>query len=156
MWLRTSPTRLNFDTTYAQNQSVAAESKAVPTRLIIGDVKVDLPVYAASVVNNQWQTTTKGVSYLRSSPVPGEKGNSIIYGHNWLNLLGPLTAVRPGEKIEVDFSDNSHKTFVVEYTSIVNPNDASILAPSKDKRITLYTCTGFLDSKRFVAVATLQ
>jgi LPXTG-site transpeptidase (sortase) family protein len=155
MWLRTAPTRLNFDS-YAQQQTASVAQKAFPQRMIIGDLSVDLPLYPSSVVNNTWETTTKGASYLRSSPLPGEKGNSIIYGHNWLNLLGPLVAIKPGETIEIAFSDNSRKRFVVDYTSVVNPNESSILAPSQDNRITVYTCTGFLDSKRFVAVATLK
>ena len=44
---------------------------------------------------------------------------------------------------------------MIEYTQVVTPDQTHILAPSDDRRVTLYTCTGFLDRKRFVVTATL-
>ena len=162
IWLRNDPNRLKFsNAAQVVKPSVASESaemkqKLLPTRISIKDVGIDLPITQAKINNNTWETTENGVSYLVSSPLPGEEGNSVLYGHNWANLLGPLVKIRTGQEIIVQFSDQSKKKFVVEYTSVVSPNESSILAPSKDKRITLYTCTGFLDSKRFVVVAILR
>lgn len=162
IWLRNDPNRLKFDTyasstsqrsiAHVQNTPVKKE-KILPTRIIIKDVGIDLPIYPAKVENNTWETTENGVSYLTSSPLPGEKGNSVIYGHNWANLFGPLVNIQTGKEVDVEFADHSKKKFTVEYTSVVSPDESTILAPSNDKRITLYTCTGFLDSKRFVVVA---
>jgi LPXTG-site transpeptidase (sortase) family protein len=162
IWLRNDPNRLKFaNAAQVVKPSVASQSaelapKAIPTKISIKDLGIDLPITQAKINNNTWETTENGVSYLSSSPLPGEKGNSILYGHNWANLLGPLMKIRTGQEIEVQFSDRSKKRFVVEYTSVVSPDESSILAPSKDKRITLYTCTGFLDSQRFVVVAILK
>ena len=52
-------------------------------------------------------------------------------------------------------SNGEERNFLVEYTSVVDPNQTYILSQTKDKGITLYTCTGFLDTKRFVVTATL-
>jgi sortase (surface protein transpeptidase) len=50
-------------------------------------------------------------------------------------------------------NDGVKKEFKVEYTATVDPSQTYIIDNTKDTRITLYTCTGFLDSKRFVVVA---
>lgn len=131
-------------------------SKVYPTEILINDLKIHLPIYPSEIKNNRWETTTKGVSYLTYSPIPGSIGNSIIYGHNYENLFGPLTKIKPGEEIKIIFADKSIKSFKVKYTQTVTPDQTHILNQTKDKRITVYTCTGFLDLKRFVAVAILK
>lgn len=154
IWERNNPQRLSFKN-YTGNYKKAAISNP-PVRIIIRDLNIDLPIYPAKITNNQWETTTEGASYLISSPIPGQTGNSIIYGHDWESLFGPLLNARRGEKVEIEFADKTRKTFVIGQTSVVANSEAGILAQTKDRRITLYTCTGFLDSQRFVAVATLQ
>lgn len=154
IWERNNPNRLAFKN-YAGNYK---NEKVLnpPTRIIIRDLGIDLPIYPAKLKNNEWQTSTQGASYLTSSPIPGEIGNSIIYAHDWVSLFGPLLNVKAGEKVEVEFADKTQKTFVIGQTSVVSYNQTGVLAPTKDRRITLYTCTGFLDSQRMVAVATLE
>jgi LPXTG-site transpeptidase (sortase) family protein len=153
---RTNPRRVSF--AYSGNEKVVAEKKqkSLPVLISIPDESIVLPIIPAQIINGQWEATTKGVSYLTSSPLPGDKGNSILYGHNWTSLLGRLVMVKPGDKIEIYFDDNTKKVFVIEYTVVVTPDQTHILAPSQDNRITIYTCTGFLDSERFVAVAVLN
>ena len=115
-----------------------------------------LPIKQATISDGNWEASHDAISYLISSPVPGEKGNSILYGHNWPNLLGNLPKVKPGQNIEIIFNNGTRSVFTVVYTSVVNPDQTHILNDSQDNRITLYTCTGFLDRKRFVATAVLQ
>ncbi len=150
---RYDPKKLGFKNFNAGSGKLSAD---FPRQVIIRELNIYLPIYPAQVNNGSWQTTTEGVSYLSSSPLPGNRGNSIIYGHNWENLLGPLTKIKPGQKIEIVYSDNTNKTFVVEYTQVVTSDQTHILNPTKDRRITIYTCTGFLDLKRFIAVAILK
>lgn len=157
VWLRVNPNRLAFSD-YPTVEKVAAKSDTVstPIRLLINNKQIDVPVIPAEVSNNVWQTTENGASYLSSSPVPGQKGNSVIYAHNWSGLFANLPQVKPGDTVEILYADNTRKVFEVKYTSYVSPNEATILAPSKDQRITLYTCAGWFDNKRFVAVAILK
>ena len=161
IWLRYNPNNLqfkNYNTLQPQQIKPTSKQKTFsqPTRLVIKDLQINLPLIPAKIENDVWETTDKGASYLVSSPIPGQEGNSIIYGHNWVNLLGNLTRAIPGQVVEITYADGSREHFVIEYTSTVLPTEASILDTSIDKRITLYTCTGFLDSKRFVAVAILE
>ncbi len=156
LYERVNPQRVSF--TYKKHIETVSNNKvfATPTEIRIPQVSVKLPIIHSKIVNGKWEATTAGVSYLSSSPIPGEMGNSILYGHNWSNLLGPLVHVKPKDVIEIVYSDKSKKIFEVEYTVTVTPDETHILLPSKDKRITLYTCTGFLDSKRFVVVGILR
>ncbi len=152
-----NPNRLAFaDYKESQKHEQSKHKASTPTRLIIPAVTIDLPIVSAEIRNSLWDTTNNGASYLTSSPIPGEKGNSIIYGHNWASLFGPLMYIKPGEKVQIIYADGTRKTFTIEYTSTVSANEGSILNQTTDKRITLYTCAGWFDSKRFVVVAILD
>lgn len=152
VWQRYSPKKLEFKNLEIQQTS---SSKITPARIIIPTLQIDNGIYGAKITNNNWQATGDGISYLLSSPVPGSKGNSILYGHNWPSLLGSLTKIKPGEKIKIILSNGKVREFIVEFTSVVDPDQTHILSQTSDARITLYTCTGFLDRQRFVATATL-
>ncbi len=155
IWLINDPNRLSFQNyTYAKTQS--QEVKLQPTRVSIENLNINLPLIPSDITEGNWETTDIGASYLASSPVPGSEGNSVIYAHNWTSLFGNLVSILPGDEVKIEYDDKSVKTFVVKYTSTVTPDTTSILSPTNDKRITLYTCIGFLDSHRFVAVALLK
>lgn len=155
IWLSVEPNRLSFKR-YAYAQAASVVKKSQPERVIIKGLNIDLPIIPSKITDGTWETTEQGASYLASSPIPGETGNSIIYAHNWVSLFGKLVNIRPGDEVGIGYHDKSTKTFVVKYTSEVTPDTSSILAPTLDKRITFYTCTAFLDAKRFVAVAVLK
>lgn len=153
---RVNPRRVSFalNKDFKTSSSIKVDNK--PIQIQIESINVTLPIIPAKIESGKWEATTEGVSYLSSSPIPGNIGNSILYGHNWPNLLGNLSSVRPGDKIEIVYENNLQKTFEVEYTVTVDPSETHILLPSNDKRITVYTCTGFMDSKRFVVVGILK
>jgi len=92
---------------------------------------------------------------LLDSPIPGRIGNSIFYGHNWTSLLGNLVNAKPGQEISIAFGSGEIERFKISYVQVVKPSQTDILNQTNDRRITLYTCTGFLDSKRLVVVANL-
>jgi len=158
LYLHETPTLLSFNNySYAQPGIKTTDTeKSAPIRIAIPSLGINLPIFKSAIVNNVWQTTDLGASYLTSSPLPGNEGNSIIYAHNWVSLFGPLQSSKVGQQVIVTYPNGEKETFVIAYTSIVSPDQSTILAPSKDKRITLYTCTGLFDSHRFVAVALLK
>ena len=156
LWQRNNPNRIAFESTSIIKQELLQGKKNPPVRLVIKNLKLDLPIFPAKINGQEWETTTKGISWLKFTPVPGEKGNSIIYGHNWENLLGKLERIRPGAKIEIIYADGSKKIFAVNSTAIVSPKDVSVLKQAEDSRITLYTCAGFFDEKRLVIVGKLE
>lgn len=145
---------------HAQRQLVFAAypSTAVvtPTRLTIPSLALELPIFPARISNQKWDITKDGVSYLVTSPLPGSVGNSVIYGHNWEGLLGPLHEIKSGDEIIVQNSDGAKHIYIVHFISVVTPDQSHIYSNTSDSRLTLYTCTGFLDSKRLVVTAIRQ
>ena len=154
-WQRFTPTRLSF-ATRSVGDRLTVPTEFSPVRLRITRLKIDLPVIPTALENGKWTATDRGASYLVSTPLPGGIGNSVLYGHNWPNLLGRIVRIKPGDLIEIQLSDGTTRNFRVKYTATVTPDQTHILAPSDDKRITLYTCIGFLDSKRFVVTAIME
>lgn len=155
IWLQNDPNRLAF-TNYHYEQHAKSNKKELPVKISIKSLKINLPLLPAKLHGTTWDVTGDGASYLTSSPLPGEKGNSIIYAHNWASLFGNLVNAKKGDEITIEFADKSTKKFTVASTTTVSPEDNEILKQTDDKRMTLYTCTGFLDSKRFVVVAQLK
>lgn len=155
-WQRTNPQRLSFNINPTSTFTQTSMSSAKPIEIIIPDLNIDLPIYPATIEKGKWEATTKGVSYLTSSPAPGDQGNSILYGHNWQNLLGKLTRAKTGQEIQIKFDDNTARIFIITSASVVSPQQVSVLEQTQDRRITLYTCTGFFDQKRFVVAALLK
>ncbi len=154
-WQRNNPRRITFSEAPKATKLIK-EVKIPPIRIAIKRVNIDLAIFPAKIRNQNWDLTTQGASWLDISPIPGELGNSILYGHNWTNLMGNLIFVKPGEEIEIDYKDGTKKIFVVDKTAIVSPNNVSVLRQTNDKRITIYTCTGLFDEKRFIVAARLS
>ena len=123
-----------------------------PTNVAIPKIGVTLPIIPSDYKNNSFQTTKDGVSYLRTTPAPGTRGNTVMYGHNWPNLLGRLPQIVPGDKIIVTHG-TKQIIYIVAYTYVVSANETHIHDNTNDTRLTLYTCTGLFDSKRFVVTA---
>lgn len=155
LWLRNDPNRLAFSNYSAQERSLN-RIETLPTRVTIERLSIDIPLVPAQLRGSQWETTERGASYLLSSPIPGETGNSVIYAHNWASLFGKLPTIASGDKITIRYADGSSKTFVVKNTSVVSPDDTFVLRETTEKQLTLYTCIGWFDTKRFVAIAVLN
>ncbi|OGC92193.1 hypothetical protein A3D85_02790 [Candidatus Amesbacteria bacterium RIFCSPHIGHO2_02_FULL_47_9] len=143
-WQRYSPISL---------VSLPKVSAGRPEFIKISDLQIDLPIIPAQLSGVRWQYTSQGVSYLDSTPIPGEIGNSVLYGHNWPKLLARLNNARPGQIVEIGLAGGAVRRFIITSTSVVPPSQIDILSPSTTPRLTIFTCTGFLDSQRFVAVA---
>lgn len=154
LWKRNDPNRLQFDSKDIPD-TAGATQLAEPVGLIIESLRLKLPIIPATKKGEMWETTASGVSYLTLSPRPGESGNSILYGHNWGSILGSLHSIRPGQIIEIYYSDGTVREFVVLSLSEISPQDISVLDASDDSRVTLYTCSGFFDQKRLVVIAVL-
>ncbi len=152
---RNNPKRIKFSQP-PQAVKISNSKNISPTRIAIKKVNIDLIIFPAKIIDQQWDISTQGASWLDISPIPGERGNSILYGHNWTNLMGNLIFVRPGQEIEITYKNGSKKIFIVDKTAIVSPTNVSVLRQTSDKRITVYTCTGLFDEKRFIVAAQLK
>jgi LPXTG-site transpeptidase (sortase) family protein len=115
-----------------------------------------LPISLATINDGKWDDPKHTVAYWIESSLPGDHGNSVMYGHNWPNILGTLNKSKKGDVIVINYADGAERVFEVNNTYTVTADQKHILNQTDDARLTIYTCTGFLDSKRFVVVAIPQ
>ncbi len=138
--------------TYIAAQPVR-QDKPIPSHIFIKwfvDVDIEPEVYQ----EREWTISENAASYLVDSAKPGELGNLILYGHNKRSILGNIRALKGGEIIELTLSDGSKKMYKVESLHEVNPRDTKLLSSIDSEVLTIYTCSGLLDSLRFVVRAT--
>lgn len=152
-----------FSNTYGRsNFSLERSSKkevsvylAQPIKLFIPRLSKTLKISDGFVTDDRWMVSETGVSFLTTSAVPGNGGNSVLYGHNRVDILGKLWKVTDGDLVYVILSDGSFAKYRIFETKEVAPNQVEILDHVGDSRLTIYTCSGFLDSARFVVVGEL-
>ncbi len=155
-----------YRVTYGQDLSFAVErvSEApavvesavvgtLPKQIVIEKVGIDLPIFAGSIVKGKWTVVANGANHWNESAKLGEKGNVVIYGHNWGNLFGPIRQLEVGDTIRVRGENDQLFNYTVIQTMSVKPTQVEIVAPTKEPQLTLYTCIGFLDRERFVVIA---
>lgn len=103
--------------------------------------------------NGEWTISPDKVSYLMNAARPGTQGNIILYGHNKRSILGNIRALKGGETITLTLNNGVKRTYVVEKIAEVAPTQTELLLPTDVEVLTLYTCSGPLDSRRFVVQA---
>lgn len=137
----------------AVSLNLVKQTGARPTRILIPAIDVNLPVYETGVVRGVWQISPDGVSHLAASSVPGRNGNIIMYGHNSRTRLGRLAEVSVGDRVVVTTDEGNDRLYLVEKVTVVRPEDLTVVENTPTETLTLYTCTGFADSKRLVVIA---
>lgn len=123
-----------------------------PTKIYIPKMKRILAVSDGYYIDKRWIVSETGVSYYSDSAIPGH-GNSVLYGHNRQGLLGGLWRVESGDYIYLILANGHFVKYQVSEEKEIKPIQVEILAKTADSRLTLYTCSGFLDTARFVVIA---
>lgn len=124
-----------------------------PSSIRIGSL-INAPIAPAGYVNGSWLISEKAANHVTKSASPGEKGNIIIYAHNRAALFGSLNQVQKGEEIIIQTKEGKEHSYKVVEIVTVAPTNTTLLLPTQFEMLTLYTCTGFLDSMRLVVRAT--
>jgi sortase A len=101
----------------------------------------------------------RAVGHLSDTPMPWDAGNSAFAGHRD-GLFRPLKDVKVGDEIRFRTTRDEFR-YRVTKTSIVMPDDLSVLAPQSDPAtLTLITCYPFYyvgsAPKRFVVHAARE
>jgi len=124
-----------------------------PQRVIIENRGIDLQTTPSEIIDDIWQVSNTDSSYLESSARPNEGGNVVIYGHNTNNIFGKLHNAQIDDIIKVENQDSNIIAYKVDSIQSVTPDTIDYVLPKDEEVLTLYTCTGFLDSKRLVVTA---
>lgn len=152
---------LPADRTAPENEAAPAAAsgrgvESVETGTLLGLLEVPrLALSTAVVEGDDDATLSRAVGHLPDTPLPWQAGNSAVAAHRD-TLFRPLKDIAVGDEIRfrTDAGDISYR---VTRTSIVNPDDVSVLDPGKRDMLTLITCYPFYyvghAPKRFIVHA---
>ena len=127
-------------------------NKNLPVAIRVKSVGIDLPVVESSIVNGVWEIPPGGAGHLNTSSGIG-LGNMVIYAHNKRSLFGPIRWIKKDSPIEIIGKDGNIYRYQVTETKEVSSDKIEYVLPKNDEVLTLYTCTGLFDSKRFIVLA---
>lgn len=131
---------------------VGQSASLKPYKLYIPRMSKILYVSDGIYQNGSWTTTLAGVSFYTDSALPG-KGNTVIYGHNTKDIIGGLWRIKDGDYIYIVVANGDFVKYRVYERKEIKPTQVEIMNPTADSILTLYTCSGTLDSARYVVVA---
>lgn len=129
--------------------------------------KTELTIDSANIVGSVVDGETalemeRGFWHFPLSSRPGEKGNTVIIAHRFLNLpprsdtFFNLDKVGVGDKIIIEQTGGTYNYTVID-TRVVEKTDRDVLAQTNDHRVTLITCTPLWTSdQRLIVVAKLD
>lgn len=124
-----------------------------PQKITLENLDIQVPIIEAKIIDGIWQTSETQATHLDTSMRPGENGNIVIYGHNKKDIFGHLNQVSKGQKITITNTEDEKFLYIVTDKSIVNPDQIEAVLPTDREELTVYTCTGWFDSKRLVIKA---
>ena len=106
--------------------------------------RLEIPRIGLSVVvleGSDTGTLRLGVGRVRNSSLPGDPGNVVLAGHRD-TFFRSLREIRSGDKISLRTPEGTFP-YTVDWTSVVNPSDTSVLLPTASPALTLVTCYPF-------------
>jgi sortase A len=132
---------------------VGIHKGAKPVSIQIPSINLKLAIEEAIIKDSVWQVSETGANHLNQSAYPGDGGNIVIYGHNKNSLFGPIRWLEKGAEIELTDEKGEKHLYKVVETTEVSPDNLQYILPKDEETLTLYTCSGLFDSKRFIVVA---
>ncbi len=140
--------RMSVDQSHLYPLKITIESLAeVPEFL------VEAPVELGYYRDGEWSLNRKSALYLASSAVPSTEGNTIIYGHNTWPVFNNLDLVEGGEIVQLELENGQIETYQIYKIEVLDPEQVESLKQTSTAELTIYTCAGWLDSKRLVVKA---
>lgn len=119
----------------------------IPVHITAYPVGVDVDTRPAKIIDGVWPVFSDSAGYVVNG------NNLIIYGHNKDNIMGPIRYIKEGAEITIKADDNQEYDYNVVKIDTVEPDNLNYIKSTEEETLTVYTCTGFLDSKRFIVVA---
>jgi len=133
-----------------------AKKYFLPVRINIPKLNLNLPIETGGIKNNNWILNQKSIMFLDTSSLPGEGFNTVLYGHNYSNLLGSLKYLKTDDQIIIKTQDNKEYIYQVVESVKTKPSQVSQLKSDIPNTLTMFTCEGAFDQERLVLKAVLQ
>lgn len=144
------PVKVDKSLTDIDNEKT--KTKNPPVRILIPALQIDLPVKEAKVVKGYWEVFRDSAAFGLGSAYPDEAGNQVIFAHAREGLFLPLRKAQIGQNVMVLTKDKWYSYKIRDIKEVL-PNQTEVIAPTKEAILTLYTCSGFSDSKRLIVTA---
>ena len=126
----------------ARPSVLAAATETVETGTLLGMLDVPRLKLSTPVVQGDDDATlSKAVGHLPDTPLPWQSGNSAVAAHRD-TLFRPLKDVAVGDEILLR-TPTGDLRYRVTRTTIVNPDEVSVLDPGRRDMLTLITCYPF-------------
>lgn len=160
-----------FDpTTNSYKEVVINDKYTSPMQLTIESLNINsiklqpnIPSQDENIYN---QALKNGLAHFKGTPLPGDGGNSFIYGHSSVESFFNINPNNPevifsrlenaeiGQKVKIQ-KDGQDLNYTIRTKKIVEPNDLSILQPKGNKEtVTLMTCWPLgIGTKRLILIA---
>jgi LPXTG-site transpeptidase (sortase) family protein len=135
------------------NQVVQKDTRKPRATRIFIQWFVDSTIEETAIQEGVWSISEVMTSHLGESARPGEPGNIILYGHNTRAILGNIRALKGGEIIHLYTEDGVDHQYRITTRKEVSPKDVQFLFPTTEETLTMYTCSGLFDAKRFIVQA---
>jgi sortase A len=145
-------------------EEVAPTPEAAPRRTFapgstVGRIEIPrLGVSAVIRAGSDARTLRLAVGYIPGTALPGDRGNFGLAGHRD-TFFRKLRDINPDDEIRIVTTDGMFR-YYVQRTSIVMPQDVSVLDPTTYPALTLVTCYPFnyigSAPKRFIVRAALH
>ncbi len=140
------------------SKSISVEAEEIkeginPIQLTIDSFSINLPVISLNISEGVWEVNDEAANHLSSSAKIGEGSNIVIYGHNKWAVLGKIKDIKAGDVINLVGQDTKVYQYQVFETLTVTPEDIEHVLPTDSEQLTIYTCAGFADTKRFIIKA---
>ena len=136
------------------NFNASSEQGIALKSIKIENAMVETSVVKAEITDGNWQISESSANHLSSSSLPKRGGNIVIYGHNTDNIFDNLDTADIGDTIILTDVLGYQYAYRVDSISVVSSKNIEIISPTYYEVLTIYTCTGFLDSKRLVLRAS--
>ncbi len=130
----------------------APQSAPHPKKIVIPSLNIDLDVEKSEVVGGFWKVFIDKAGWGEGSGYPGQPGNQVIFAHAREGLFLPLRSIEVGTEVYI-LTDSGWYNYRVSDIKEVNPDQTEVIEPTEDETLTLYTCSGYKDSKRLIVTA---
>ena len=136
----------------SDSQSSTNTAQQEETTLTISKTSTSAPINLNIDGNNMegyMKSLESGVAHLKSTALPGENGNTVIFGHssyyknkpgNYKTVFAKLNNLAVGDEIKINYKSKD-LIYKVTEKRIVKPEDTSVVNQDKTQKIlTLITC----------------
>lgn len=120
-----------------------------PIKINVGD-HVSEDILPQTYENGVWSIPATAAAHLVTSAYPYEPNNIIIYGHNTWAVFAKLKNVQKADLVKLTLANGSERIYEIIEITEVTPDKIEYLKPTQSETLTIYTCAGWMDSKRLI------